>query len=115
MKYFFLTLIIAAVAVAGTGCEQVKSTQKEQINPEPAASQQIVTAPETETDDEPLLLEDEPLLLDDEPLLLDDEPLLLLDDGPDEDLSTDSWPTTAAALSATSTTCRRISPSLMHA
>jgi len=83
MKYFFLMLIIAAVAVAGTGCEQVKSAQKEQTNPGPAVGPETVTAPETETDDGPLLLEDEPLLLN-------DEPLLLLDDGPDEDSSTDS-------------------------
>ncbi len=85
MKYYFLTFILAVVAVAGTGCEQVKSTQKEQKNPERPADRQIASAPETVTDDEPLLL------LDDEPLLLlDDEPLLLLDDGPDEDSSTES-------------------------
>jgi len=83
MKYYFLTFILGVGAVAGTGCEQVKSAQKEQANPEPAAGPETVTAPEAETDDEPLLLEDEPLLLD-------DEPLLLLDDGPDEDSSTDS-------------------------
>jgi len=82
MKYYFLTFILTAVAVAGTGCEQVKSTQKEQINPEPAVGPETVAAPEAET-------HDEPLLLDDEPLLLDDEPLLLLDDGPDEDSTTD--------------------------
>jgi len=76
MKYFFLMLIIAAVAVAGTSCEQVKSAQKEQVNPEPSAGPDTVAAPEAETDDEPLLL--------------DDEPLLLLDDGPDEDSSTES-------------------------
>ena len=75
MKYYFSTLLLAAVAIAGTGCEQVKSTQKEQKNPERPADWQIVSAPETVTDDEPLLL-------------LDDEPLLLLDDGPDEDSST---------------------------
>jgi len=76
MKYYFLTFILAVVAVAGTGCEQVKSTQKEQANPEPAACPENVAVLEAETDDEPLLLED--------------EPLLLLDDGPDEDSSTDS-------------------------
>jgi len=76
MKYYFLMLILAALAVAGTGCEQVGSAQKEQANPESAASKDPVTAPEVVTDDEPLLL--------------DDEPLLLLDDGPDEDLSTES-------------------------
>ena len=83
MKYYFLVIILAAVAVAGMGCEQVKSAQEEQTNPEPAARKDPVTAPEVVTDDEPLLL-------DDEPLLLDDEPLLLLDDGPDEDSSTES-------------------------
>jgi hypothetical protein len=77
MKYFFLTLIIAAVAVAGTGCEQVKSTQKEQINPEPSVGPETVAAPETETDDEPLLL-------------LDDEPPLLLEDETDEGSSAES-------------------------
>jgi len=76
MKYYFSALLLAAVAVAGTGCEQVKSAQKEQKNPEPTATRQTVTAPEAATDDEPLLL--------------DDEPLLLLDDGPDEDSSNGS-------------------------
>jgi len=76
MKYYFSALLLAAVAVAGTGCEQVKSAQKEQTNPEPTATRQAVTAPESATDDEPLLL--------------DDEPLLLLDDEPDEDSSTES-------------------------
>jgi len=90
MKYCFLILLLAAVTVAGTGCEQVKSAQKEQANPEPAAGPEIVAAPDAETDAEPLLLEDEPLLLEDEPLLLEDEPPLLLDDGPDEDSSTES-------------------------
>ncbi len=77
MKYYFSALLLAAVAVAGTGCEQVKSTQKEQKNPERPAGRQIASAPETVTDDEPLLL-------------LDDEPLLLLDDEPDESSSTES-------------------------
>ncbi len=77
MKYFFLTLIIAAVDVAGTGCEQVKSTQKEQINPGPAATREAVTVSEVATDNEPLLL-------------LDDEPPLLLEDDPDEGPSTES-------------------------
>lgn len=77
MKYFFLTLIIAAVAVAGTGCEQVKSAQKEQTNPGPADRGEVAAAPETISDDEPLLL-------------LDDEPPLLLEDDPDEGSSTGS-------------------------
>jgi len=84
MKYYFLVIILAAVAVAGMGCEQVKSAQEEQTNPEPSAHKDPVTAPEDVTDDEPLMLDDEP------PLLLDDEPLLLLDDEPDEDSSTES-------------------------
>ena len=77
MKYFFLTLIIAAVAVAGTGCEQVKSAQKEQTNPGPTDRGEVAAAPEAISDDEPLLL-------------LDDEPPLLLEDDPDECSSTDS-------------------------
>ena len=65
MKYYFLTLILAAVAVAGTGCKRVKYAQKEQTkqtNPESAAGWQTIAAPkapETVTDDEPLLLDDE--------------------------------------------------------
>ena len=84
MKYHFLTLILAAAAVAGTGCEKVKSPKKEQTNLEPAAGKESVTAPEAiaVTGNETLLLEEEPLLLDDEPLLLDN--------GPDEDSSTGS-------------------------
>ncbi len=70
-------LVIAAVAVVGTGCEQVKSTQKEQINPEQVASPETVAVPEDETDDEPLLL-------------LDDKPPLLLEDETDEGLSTEA-------------------------
>jgi hypothetical protein len=77
MKYFFLTLIIAAVAAAGTGCEQVKSAQKEQTNPGPADRGDVAAAPEAISDDEPLLLDD-------------DEPPLLLEDDPDEGSSTDS-------------------------
>ena len=77
MNYFFLTLIIAAVAVAGTGCEQVKSAQKEQTNPGPADRGEVAAAPEAISDDEPLLL-------------LDDEPPLLLEDDPDEGSSTES-------------------------
>ena len=69
MKYYFLALILMAVAVTGVGCEQVKSAQKELTTPEPAASIEPVTATEVVTDD---------------------EPLLLLDDGSDEDSSTES-------------------------
>jgi len=85
MKYYFLTLILASVAVAAAGCEQVKSSKKEQTNPEPAAGKEPVTAPEAvaTTDNEPLLLEEEPLLPD-------DEHLSLLEDGLDEDSSTES-------------------------
>ena len=77
MKYYFLTFILAAVAVAGMSCEQVKSVQKEQTNQNPAADPVTATAQEAETGDEPLLL-------------LDDEPPLLLEDEPDEDSSTES-------------------------
>jgi len=76
MKYYFLTLILAAAVVAGTGCKGVESAQKEQANPEPVANRQTIAAPEVVTDDEPLLL--------------DDEPLLLLDDGPADDSYTGS-------------------------
>jgi len=72
MKYYFLTLILATVAVAGMSCEQAKSVQEEKTNQKPAADPVTAAAPEAVTDNEPLLLDDEPLLLDDEPLLLDD-------------------------------------------
>jgi hypothetical protein len=85
MKYYFLTLILAAAAVAGTGCEQVKSPKKEQTNPEPAAGKEPVTAPEAIA-----ITGNETLLLEEKPLLLDDEPLLLLDDGPNEASSSGS-------------------------
>ena len=85
MKYNFLMLVLAAVVVAGIGCEQPNSTQKEQTNPEPPTGIESVTTKDVELDDEP------PLLPDDEPLLLlDDEPLLLLDDETDEDSSPES-------------------------
>ncbi|HUU18792.1 MAG TPA: hypothetical protein VMW72_16700 [Sedimentisphaerales bacterium] len=76
MKYYFLTFILAAVAVAGTGCEQVKSAQKEKTNQKPAADPVTAAAPEAVTGNEPLLL--------------DDEPLLLLDDSSGENSSTGS-------------------------
>ena len=59
MKYYFLTLILVAVTVAGTSCDQVDSAQTPQTNTEPMA------------------------VKNDEPLILDDEPLLLLDDSPE--------------------------------
>ena len=70
-------LIPAAVVFVGACCQNVKSTEKEQTNPESTAALESVTATEVATEDEP-------------PLLLDDEPLLLLDDGPEEDLSSES-------------------------
>jgi len=57
-------LVLAAVAVAGTGCEQIKTKQKTQTNAQPKTGRESIT------DDEP-------------PLLLDDEPPLLLGNGPD--------------------------------
>ena len=57
MKYSFFSLILTAVLIAGTGCEQVKTDPKTQAKTKSAP------------DNEP-------------PLLLDDEPLLLLDDEP---------------------------------
>jgi hypothetical protein len=77
MKYYFAMLIFAAVVVATTGCQNIKTTQKEQANPEPAAGIEPAAVMEAASEDEA-------------PLLLDDEPLLLLDDGPDEDLSSES-------------------------
>jgi len=77
MKYYFLIVILAAVVVVGSCCQNVKSTQKEQTNPESAAGREPVAVTEVVTEDEPLLL-------------LDDEPLLLLDDEPDEDFSSES-------------------------
>ena len=66
MRYCFLTLVLAAAAVAEMGCEQIKVEQKSKTTTELGTSSECVT--------------------DDEPLLLDDEPLLLLDDGPGVDL-----------------------------
>jgi len=76
MKYSF-TLLILTVVFAGSCCQNVKSTQKEQVNPEPPAGTESTITADVTTDDEP-------------PLLLDDEPLLLLDDKPDESLSSES-------------------------
>jgi hypothetical protein len=74
MKYYFAMLILAAVVIAGSCCQNVKSIQKEQTNPESASSREPVAVTEAAMEDDP------PFLLDDEPLLLDDEPLLLLDE-----------------------------------
>jgi len=68
MRYCFLMLVLAAVAVAAMGCEQIKAKQETQTNAEPKTSEEPVTG-------------DEP------PLLLDDEPPLLLDGGEQEFLS----------------------------
>jgi hypothetical protein len=93
MKYNILMLIFSVIVITGTGCKQLNTTQKAQVNPEPPAGMKSAITSEVITDDEPpLLLDNEPpLLLEDEPpLLLEDEPLLLLDDEPDENLSSES-------------------------
>ena len=53
MKYYFLMLVLAAVVVAGTGCEQMEAKQKPDTNTEPRTSREPIT------DDEPLLLLDD--------------------------------------------------------
>jgi hypothetical protein len=74
MRFAFLMLIPAALAVVGMGCRQIKTSQN------PATDAAFRTEPEPEANREPGT--------DDEsPLLLDDEPLLLLDDAPDVDPS----------------------------
>jgi hypothetical protein len=93
MKYNILMLIFSVIVITGTGCKQLNTTQKAQVNLEPPAGMKSAITSEVITDDEPpLLLDNEPpLLLEDEPpLLLEDEPLLLLDDEPDENLSSES-------------------------
>jgi hypothetical protein len=62
MRYCLFILILAALALAGAGCEQIEAEQEPKESLEPGANQ-AATA-----DDEPLLLDDEP------PLLLDDDP-----------------------------------------
>jgi hypothetical protein len=84
MKYYFSLLILTAVVIAGSCCQNEKLTQKKQTSPESATILEPVTTAEAAMEDEP------PLLLDDEPLLLDDEPLLLLDDGSEENSSSES-------------------------
>ena len=79
MKYCFVILILGPVIFVGSCCPNVKSTQKEQIKPEPVTSIEPVTSTEVAME-----MEDEP------PLLLDNEPLLLLDDEPDEETSSES-------------------------
>ena len=61
MRYCFLTLVLAAAAVAEIGCVQIKVEQKSKTSTEPKVGSEPVT------DDEPLLLDDEPLRLDDGP------------------------------------------------
>ena len=77
MKYYFAMLILGAVVFAGACRQNVKSTEKEQTNPESTSVLESVTATEAALEDEP-------------PLLLNDEPLLLLDDEAGEDLSSES-------------------------
>jgi len=74
MRYCFLMLILAAVAVAGIGCGEINGKQKPATSARPRTNQETAASQEATSDDEPLLL-------------LDDEPLLLLDDGPDVDPS----------------------------
>ena len=68
MRYCLLILILAVIAFAVAGCEQIEAEQEPKASLEPLASE-AATA-----DDEP-------------PLLLDDEPPLLLDDDPDAESS----------------------------
>lgn len=74
MRYCFVMVILAAVAAAGTGCDQIRA------NPRPATSTELKASEETKASQE-AVTHDEP------PLLLEDEPLLLLDNGPDAGLS----------------------------
>ncbi|HUS72535.1 MAG TPA: hypothetical protein VMY06_05660 [Sedimentisphaerales bacterium] len=53
MKYCFLMLVLAAVAVSGTGCEQMGAKKRPDTNTEPMTSRESIT------DDEPLLLLDD--------------------------------------------------------
>lgn len=53
MKYCFLMLVLAAVAAAGTGCEQMEAKHNLDTNTESTSSQEPIT------DDEPLLLLDD--------------------------------------------------------
>ncbi|HIJ52950.1 MAG TPA: hypothetical protein HPP66_07310 [Planctomycetes bacterium] len=53
MKYCFLMLVLAAIAVFGTGCERMEAKQKPDTNTETKTSAEPITG------DEPLLLLDE--------------------------------------------------------
>jgi hypothetical protein len=55
MKYCFFMLVLTAAAVAGTGCEQVKTKHKPQTNTETKTNREPIT-----DDEPPLLLEDGP-------------------------------------------------------
>lgn len=61
MKYCLLAFALAAVAVAGSCCEQPESAQKPRVSPEP--EKELAKGSKQES---PLLLDDEPLLLDDD-------------------------------------------------
>ena len=75
MRYCLLLLIVAAIVVLPTGCEQTDARQEPQTNTKSA------TARQSTADDKPLLLEDEPLLL------LDDLPRADEPNGPIADNS----------------------------
>lgn len=80
MKYILTTLLLTAMLLAVSSCEQSNKTGESVTETnDPAIA-------EKPSEDQPLLLDDEPLLLDDEPLLLDDQPLLLDDESADADL-----------------------------
>jgi len=61
MRYCLFLLIVAAIVLLPTGCEQTDARQKPQTDTKSA------TARQSPADDKPLLLEDEPLLLLDDP------------------------------------------------
>jgi hypothetical protein len=68
MRYCLSILVLAVMALAGAGCEQIEPEQEPKESLEPVVS--------------------EAATVDDEPLLLDDEPPLLLDDAPDAEPTT---------------------------
>lgn len=74
MRHCFLMLILAAAAVVGIGCEQIRAKQKPATNAAAKTEQGPGPTQEAAGDDKP-------------PLLLEDEPLLLVDDVPDVDPS----------------------------
>jgi hypothetical protein len=67
MRYCVSILILAVMAFAVTGCEQIEAEQEPKVSLEPVASEGTTA--------------------NEQPLRLDDEPLLLLDDGSDAESS----------------------------